>query len=181
MGSLADYPSYSPVKETERIFGLLCEQAEQLSLPASFAGIKESIVFKTDSDRVYFPIPFKETETASALKGVEGGVAGALAEIKTGRHSGKITVNLEKATSFLFQSYLATVGGLGKLDDGIKAKLKGTNVQTFMFHWMLKFSKIPIYLKHSQIHIDGCQQIFTRQRTQVGIIISMARSRPTRP
>jgi hypothetical protein len=179
MGSLADHPSYSPVEETERIFGLLCDQAEQLSLPASFADIKKNVVFKTDSDRVYFPIPFKETETASALKGVEGGVAGALAELKTGRHIGEIKVDLEKATSFLFQSYLATIGELGKLDDGVRAKLKGINVQTYHVSLDAEFSKIPIYSKHSQILIDGCRQISTRQKTQAGTIISMARSRPT--
>lgn len=126
MGSLSDPLFYSPVKEAERIFGLLCDQAEQLRLPPSFAKIKKNVVFRTDSDRVYFPIPFKETETASALKGVEGGVASALAELKTGRHERQIKVDLEKATSFLFQSYLATVGGLGKQDEGVKAKLKGT-------------------------------------------------------
>ena len=125
MGSLSDPLSYSPVKEAERIFGLLCDQAELLSLPSNFPEIKKNIVFETDSDRVYFPIPFKETETASALKAVEGGVASALAELKGQRRDREIKVDLEKATLFLFQSYLATVGGLGKQDEGVKAKLKG--------------------------------------------------------
>ncbi|KAG0649197.1 Succinyl-L-malate -transferase beta subunit [Hyphodiscus hymeniophilus] len=126
MGSLSDPTSYSPVKEAERIFGLLCDQADQLDLPASFTGIKKNVMFKTDSDRVYFPIPFKETETTSALKGVEGGVASALAELRTGKRNREIKIDLEKATSFLFQSYLATVGGLGKQDEGVKLKLKGS-------------------------------------------------------
>ena len=126
MGSISGYPSYSPVSEAERIFHILCDQAEQLSLPSSFAEIKKNVVFKSDFDRVYFPIPFKETETASALKGIEGGVASALAELKTGQRNERVKVDMEKATSFLFQSYLATVGGLGKLDKGVKAKLKST-------------------------------------------------------
>jgi hypothetical protein len=138
MGSLSDPISYSPVKEAERIFGLLCDQAEQLSLPASFAEIKKNVVFRTDFDRVYFPIPFKETETASALKGVEGAVASALGELKSGRRDREIKVDLEKATSFLFQSYLATVGGLGKQDEGVKAKLKGMeSVSLFKSHLTL--------------------------------------------
>lgn len=124
MGPVSGSPSYSPVKESERIFYLLCDQAEQLGLPSNFTEIKKNVVFKSDFDRVYFPIPFKETETASALKGIEGGVASALAELKTGRRDRDIKVDLEKATSFLFQSYLATVGGLGKLDKGARAKLK---------------------------------------------------------
>jgi hypothetical protein len=131
MGSISGPSSYSPVREAERIFNLLCSQAERLSLPSSFAETKRNVVFQSASDRIYFPIPFKETETASALKGVEGGVASALAELKTGRRDGKITVDLEKATSFLFQSYLATVGGLGKLDKGVRAKLKGTQCYIF--------------------------------------------------
>jgi hypothetical protein len=126
MGSISGSTTYSPVKEAERIFHLLCDQAEQLNLPSNFAGIKRNVVFKSDFDRVYFPIPLKETEAASALKGVEGGVASALAELKTGQRERKIEVDLEKATSFLFQSYLATIGGLGKLDEGVRSKLKGT-------------------------------------------------------
>jgi hypothetical protein len=125
MGSISGSLSYSPVREAERIFQLLCDQTEQLGLPSGFEEIKKNVVFKSDFDRVYFPIPFKETETASALKGIEGGVASALAGLKTGQQSEEIKVDLEKVTSFLFQSYLATVGGLGKLDDGVKAKLKG--------------------------------------------------------
>jgi hypothetical protein len=58
---------------------------------------------------------------------MEGGVASALAELKTGRRGRDIKVDLEKATSFLFQSYLATVDGLGKLDKGVRAKLRGMN------------------------------------------------------
>ena len=176
MGSLSDLHSYSPVKETERIFGLLCDQAEQLSLPSSFADIKKNVIFKTDLDRVYFPIPFKETETASALKGVEGAVASALAELKTGRRDREIKVDLEKATSFLFQSYLATVGGLGKQNEGVKEKLKGTEVD---FHAVLEADvpQIPIYSMRSLTRIDGCRQISMRRKSQVDITTFMAPSK----
>ena len=121
MGSM----SYSPTQEAERIFNLLCEQAADIGLPPNFAHIKRNVVFESEYDRVYFPIPFKETETASALKGIEGGVALALEQLRSGKHDRKVKVNLEKATCFLFQAYMATVGGLGKQDEGVKVKLKG--------------------------------------------------------
>lgn len=179
MGSIRELSSYSPVREAERIFQLLCEHTEQLSLPSSFADIKKNVVFKSHFDRVYFPMPFKETETASALKGIEGGVACALAELKTGQRDGKVTVDLEKSTSFLFQSYLATVGGLGKLDKGVRAKLKGIMADLSIFCRMLISPglKIPIYCKHSQIHIDACLQISTRPKNLIDITTSMARSK----
>ncbi|KAL3418609.1 CoA-transferase family III [Phlyctema vagabunda] len=127
MGS-CDSSSYSPIKEAERIFNLLCDQADELGLPQNLADIRGNVKFESAFDRVYFPIPFKETETASALKGLEGSVAAALADLKTGKQSREIKVNLEKATSFLFQAYLATIGGLGKLDKDVRSKLKDTDL-----------------------------------------------------
>src|SRR5271163_1675780 len=94
---------YSPTREAEQIFNRLSEQADQIGLPSTFADIKHNVVFESDFDRVCFPIPFKESETASALKGLEGAVACSLADLKCGRQDRKIKVNLEKATAFLFQ------------------------------------------------------------------------------
>jgi hypothetical protein len=118
-------PVYSPVTEAQRIFQLLCQRADRLGLPASILDIKDSVRIESDYDRVYFPIPLKETETAAALKAVEGAVASALAELKYGKADRIVKVDLERATCFLFQAYLATVDGLGKLDKGVKSKLKG--------------------------------------------------------
>lgn len=127
MGSTTDNPFlYSPVKEAERIFDQLCDQVDQLGLPPRIREIKKNVKFESDFDRVYFPIPFKETETAAALKGLEGSVAAALADLKSEKKDREVKVNLEKATSFLFQAYLATVGGFGKLDKNVRSKLKGT-------------------------------------------------------
>jgi hypothetical protein len=117
--------NYSPVREAQRIFALLCEEASELGLPETIRDIIPNVEIVSDHDRIYFPIPFKETETASALKAVEGSVACALADLKYGPKARKVTVDLEKATCFLFQAYLATIDGLGKLDEGVKAKLKG--------------------------------------------------------
>ena len=99
-------PKYSPVREAHRIFALLCEQASELDLPESVRDIVSSVKIVSEHDRIYFPIPFKETETAAALKAVEGSVACALADLKYGSKAREVIVDLEKATCFLFQAYL---------------------------------------------------------------------------
>ncbi|KAK6075848.1 CoA-transferase family III [Seiridium cupressi] len=98
-------------------------------LPTEVRAIAKNVTFQTQRDQPYFPIPFKETETAAALKAVEGAVASLLAGTSNASGSEKqITVNLEKTTAFLFQAYLATVGGLGKLDKNVRSLLKDTDL-----------------------------------------------------
>lgn len=119
--------TYSPVLETSRIFSKLCEQSEQLNLPPEVAANKHCVSFSSSHNEIYFPIPFKETETLAALKGVEGSVAAALADLRFG-HGARprsVEVSLEGATAFGCQAYMAKVDGLSKLDPGVKAKLKG--------------------------------------------------------
>jgi len=120
-------PTYSPLLEAQRILQLLCRQAETLGLPESLQDVATRVKFGSDYDQVYFPIPFKETETAAALKAVEGGMACLLADLECGERGRVLGVGLEKTTNFLFQAYLATVDGLGKLDPAIKSKLKDTD------------------------------------------------------
>jgi hypothetical protein len=72
----------------------------------------------------YFPSPLKQTEAISALKAVEAGVASAIADLHDGPKSRHIEVDLERATAFLFSTYLATVGGLNKSDPEVKKLLK---------------------------------------------------------
>jgi len=120
---------YSPTQEAQRIFQYLCKNGDQLGLPARIQEVKEVVKFSSDYDRVYFPIPFKEMETAAALKALEGTVAQELADLRFGKRERTVSVNLERVTNFLFQAYLATVDGLGKLDPGVKSKLKGRGCQ----------------------------------------------------
>jgi len=121
-------PTYSPLLEAQRILQYLCQQAGCLGLPESLQEVAAKVKFVTDYDHVYFPIPFKETETAAALKAVEGSLACLLADLRYGKQEDRVlSVSLEKTTNFLFQAYLATVDGLGKLDPAIKAKLKDTD------------------------------------------------------
>jgi hypothetical protein len=117
--------SYSPVREAGRILSYLCDQAERLSLPRQVVEKKDAVSFSSDHDEIYYPIPFKETETLAALKGVEGIVAGAIADLRFGEQKRNVKINLEKATAFGCQAYMAKVDGLSKLDPAVKSKLKG--------------------------------------------------------
>lgn len=119
--------AYSPVLETSRIFSNLCEQAERLNLPTEVLANKDRVSFSSSHNEIYFPIPFKETETLAALKGIEGSVAAALADLRfgSGAQPRGVQVSLEGATAFGCQAYMAKVDGLSKLDPNVKSKLKG--------------------------------------------------------
>lgn len=85
----------------------------------------------TDGTQIYFPCPFKETEATVALKSVEASVAAALADLRypdDGRRR-RIEVDLEQTATFLFSTYIATIGGLGKQDPNVKSKLKGAGIK----------------------------------------------------
>jgi hypothetical protein len=118
--------TYSSRQEAARIFDLLVSSVDSTALPPEAIAKKTDVEFTCERDLPYFPIPFKETETAAALKAVEGCLAALLAGTKERSPTNpKIHVNLEKTTAFLFQAYLARVGGLGKLDKDVRALLKG--------------------------------------------------------
>lgn len=116
---------YSPVDEARLIFSYLCDQAERLSLPPQIVENKDAVSFSSSHNEIYYPIPFKETETLAALKGVEGAVASAIADLRFGEQKRNVKINLEKATAFGFQAYMAKLDGLSKLDPAVKSKLKG--------------------------------------------------------
>lgn len=122
--------AYSPVQEAGRIFSLLCDQAERLCLPAEVVANKDAVSFNSAHNQIYYPIPFKETETLAALKGVEGALAAAIADLRYGSSDQKrsVKVNLERATAFGCQAYMAKVAGLSKLDPEVKKKLKDTDL-----------------------------------------------------
>lgn len=72
----------------------------------------------------YFPSPLKQTEAISALKAVEAGVATTIAHLQDGSTERRITVDLERASAFLFSTYLTTVGGMDKAHPKVKKFLK---------------------------------------------------------
>lgn len=123
----ANSTRYSPVLETSRIFSDLCEQSERLNLPSEVLANKDRVSFSTSHNEIYFPIPFKETETLAALKGIEGSVAAAIADLRFGQNAQPrgVQVSLEGATAFGCQAYMAKLDGLSKLDPNVKSRLKG--------------------------------------------------------
>ncbi|KAI7977853.1 hypothetical protein EIK77_009393 [Talaromyces pinophilus] len=111
--------TYSPTNEAQRILAFLCKQSQALNLPDAVVQNQDTVTFHSTTDSIYFPIPFKETETLAALKAVEGLVAGQIANLRFGTTSQKkrsVEISLEAATYFACQAYMAKVGGLGKLD-----------------------------------------------------------------
>lgn len=118
---------YSPTEEASRILAYLSKQSQALNLPQEVVENKDAVSFHSTTNEIYFPIPFKETETLAALKGLEALVAGAIADLRYGQRPQRrrIQISLEAATYFGCQAYMAKVDGLGKLDPGVRAKLKG--------------------------------------------------------
>ncbi|KAJ6441092.1 LOW QUALITY PROTEIN: CAIB/BAIF family enzyme [Purpureocillium lavendulum] len=118
------------IAESSRIFDLILSLVDPLSLPPGTRAKKADVDFTGARDQPYFFIPFKETETTAALKAIEGSVASQLADLKSGGggQTRKIVVDQEKTTAFLFQAYLARVGGLGKLDKEVRSLLKDTDL-----------------------------------------------------
>lgn len=117
--------TYSPKAEARRILDLLLQFRKELLLPEDVKDKLKTLEFTTDKDQVYFPIPFKETETSAALKAVEALAASSIADLRFGKRQRHIDINLEQTTCFLFQTYLSTIDGLGKYSPGVKSKLRG--------------------------------------------------------
>ncbi|POR34371.1 Caib baif family enzyme [Tolypocladium paradoxum] len=126
---MAAQSAYSSIDETKRILDLLTSIAP---LPIDPDQVKNNVTFTGSRNFPYFPIPFKETEVAAALKAIEGSIASAFSSVdkkSAGQNdAAKVSVNLERSTAFLFQAYLATVGGFGKLDCQVKSFLKDTDL-----------------------------------------------------
>lgn len=100
------------------------------NLPGECLSHIASIHFSTaNTGSPYFPSPLKHTEAITALKAVEAGVAATIAQLSAGGPVQRnINVDLERATAFLFSTYLATVGGFDKSSPKVKHLLKDTDL-----------------------------------------------------
>ncbi len=111
-------------KATEALQNLVADQL----LPEFVEQLNDvTLTTATDGTQIYFPCPFKETEATVALKSVEASIVAAFANLRypNGGQRRKIEVDLEQTATFLFSTYIATIGGLGKQDPNVKSKLKG--------------------------------------------------------
>jgi hypothetical protein len=102
-------------------------------LPAESLSHITRVNFSTaNTGSPYFPCPLKQTEAISALKAVEAGVASSIADLKDGSTVRSVNVDMERATAFLFSTYLATVGGMDKANPKVKKLLKGVCIEVLL-------------------------------------------------
>lgn len=168
---------FSSTQEATRILDALSGRfaQDETSLPKAAIDKLGDVAFKSSRNLPYFPIPLKETETAAALKAIEGAVASCLVDLRE-RSTKKRTVgiDLERTTAFLFQTYVATVGGRGKLEPEAKKYLKGNWSSPIVAGTRANGLQIRICFKRSLTHIGACQPICTRRVLPGSITISMA-------
>lgn len=127
-----------------------------------------------NDDSPYFPCPLKETEAISALKAVEAGVAASIANLIYGEQERKMTVDIERATCFLFSTYLCMVRGMNKADPKVKACLKGL-CELSPTKSNPNGSKTPISYTLNQSFTVDSQPTYTRRKIPGNTFIFMDR------
>lgn len=86
-----------------------------------------TLTSKHNSQLPFLPCPYRQTEVITALKGIEASAANALAEARFGFVQDASIVT-EHASLFLLMAYVASIDGLGKYDEGIKKRLRDTDI-----------------------------------------------------
>ena len=123
---------YQPTQEARRILSQILSGHDLKLGKIKF----NNVTFTSQSEGIYFPIPFKETETSAALKAIEAGIVGELARLRYGTSTPpNITIQLEKVACFMSATYIASIDGNRKLDPKAKMRLKDTD--------LLKAQSIP--------------------------------------
>jgi hypothetical protein len=171
---------YRSIEECSKILKLILKtfNGNCDALPEPVRCRAQKVRFNAQRDLPYFPIPFKETETTAALKAIEASTVAILYDLKTEQDSERLVkIDLERTTAFLFQAYLATVNGLGKLDAGVKVWLKGMEPWPRLQDNLLKLSKTPIYYRRNLMPTDGCLPISTKPKRRESTTIYMALSK----
>ena len=156
--------TYSVLQETQKALETLLRVADS-QIPPEIRPKIEQVSFTNAHEGVPdFPVPLKENEATSALKAVEAGIASAIADIALGQQDRKATVDLERASCFLFSTYLATIGGFDKGDPKSKALLKGILLRELITMSRTKQDQTPISWPLNRISIDAYRQTYTRPR-----------------
>ena len=121
-------PQYSLMDGTADALTTLL-QVSKKELSKEFSDRITGVSFQSieGEGRISLPCPFKETEAVSALKAVEAGAIAALTDLRYGYKERSITVDLERAATFLFAAYVSTLDGMGKGDPNAKSKLIGAS------------------------------------------------------
>jgi hypothetical protein len=124
----------------------------------------------------YFPSPLKQTEAISALKAIEAAIAASIADLKTTVPARRVNVDLERASAFLFSTYLATVDGMDKAHPKVKKHLKGTSSAALLDSLLLP------RLQTTDLHVSFPQLISSRYRSSPGSVhpLSQTLCKPVR-
>ncbi|KAI2865268.1 hypothetical protein CBS63078_8534 [Aspergillus niger] len=148
---------YRPSEEARRIYDLLCQNSERLGLPSEIYSSR--VQFQANSDTIYYPIPFKVTETLAALKGIEGALAALIADLQSASkpHERKTTINLERATLFGFQALAAKINGYSRSDPKVKRYMKDTDIHAAQSNPYRRMAASMYRTKHDNefFHLHG--------------------------
>jgi hypothetical protein len=112
--------TFSTLESTKDSLSTLLQVSE---IPCAARELVEQTTF-TKCFVPILPCPFRQLEAAVALKAVEVAVANAIGKERF-EYLQEVTIDLQHGIQFLLMAYIATVDGLGKLDKGVKSKLKG--------------------------------------------------------
>jgi hypothetical protein len=125
MGADGHIQQYKPTREARRILDHIISSHDLKLNDIKF----DNITFTNRTEDIYFPIPFKETETSAALKAIEAGLIAEISRMRYGTTTiPNITIQLEKVACFMFATYIASIDGFRKLDPKAKTKLKDTDL-----------------------------------------------------
>ncbi|EAA26927.1 CoA-transferase family III [Neurospora crassa] len=114
MASSATRP-YSVAAGASEAFGELLKQCKG-QVPKEFGSYSGNVTFvpSNHGDQVYFPSPCREQDAIAAIKALEACAAAAIGDLRHGKNSRSIKVDLDKAACFLMSAYLATIDGKRK-------------------------------------------------------------------
>lgn len=114
MDSSATRP-YSVATGASEAFDELLKQCKG-QIPKEFGSYSGNVTFvpSNHGDQVYFPSPCREQDAIAAIKALEACAAAAIGDLRHGKNSRSIKVDLDKAACFLMSAYLATIDGKRK-------------------------------------------------------------------
>lgn len=106
---------YSVAIGASEAFGELLKQCKG-QIPKEFRSYSGNVKFAPSihGDQVYLPSPFREQDVIAAIKALEACAAAAIGDLRHGKKSRSIKVDLDKAACFLMSAYLATIDGKSK-------------------------------------------------------------------
>jgi hypothetical protein len=123
--------AYFPLEQTRSHFRAL-KGSGTLSVGLDSPDFQEHasyVTFTAQTHEILFPCPFQQTELISVLKGIEGCWAACIADLRYGKQDRKIEIHLDHSARYLLGSYLFTIDGLAKGDQGVMQKLKDTDLK----------------------------------------------------